>query len=215
MVSRCPAQSKQHSFSRCGLGAWKTSHFHSVKKEKGNLLLHQHWQGNILGMGWVWFWPDSLAQAGMTDHLGWQVGLLGLILLCVTGWLTVWRLRVRRRSIQLKLNQVIQEQHTILQALMEVPIIRLDERLNIVWSNQAMCATKNCDLSSLIGQPCYRVLQQQESPCLGCTAVETLRTGEYQSGQVTLADGRTLELRSTPLHDEKGRIIRIWINLCA
>ena len=89
-------------------------------------------------------------------------------------------------------------------------IFMLDEEFNILRVNVAFARMVGAAPTRLIGQKCYRVLHGQDKPPDYCPKIETMRTGEPQTIEVrepTL--GKDLLLSTSPLHDSKGKVVRL------
>ncbi|ACV69138.1 PAS domain-containing protein [Desulfohalobium retbaense] len=76
---------------------------------------------------------------------------------------------------------------TIVQKVAQVAIV-LDAELTIVWANAKAAEVAGCDP---VGQKCYAVYQDRQTPCEGCHTLETFATGKSipNTSTVTEADG--------------------------
>lgn len=89
-------------------------------------------------------------------------------------------------------------------------IFMLDEAFNILRVNVAFAKMLDTTPAKLIGQKCYRVLHNKDTPPSYCPKVETMRTGKPQTIEVrepTL--GKDLLLSSYPLRDLEGNVSRL------
>ena len=105
-------------------------------------------------------------------------------------------LAISRDISERKHNEKIRE--AILSGLRDILVEYVDRDLNVVWVNQA-----TCDRYGLPGQnfpgACYRFVQGRDSPCPGCTALQAIKTGTFQEGEVTTPDGHHFLVRSNPV----------------
>ena len=85
-----------------------------------------------------------------------------------------------------------------------------DRDLTLLRVNRWM-ETMFADRMPLVGKKCYRALQQRETPCPWCPAIQAMETGEVHSRVVPYpseedARGR-FEVTAFPLTDESGEVV--------
>lgn len=98
------------------------------------------------------------------------------------------------------------------QALMDgIPdgLTLLSPDLEVLWANHAAASATNHEPRDLIGKFCYQVRHERGKPCENCIVLETLRTGKQQETRIVSETGLTFELRSVPVRDEGGTIVKV------
>ncbi len=85
----------------------------------------------------------------------------------------------------------------------------LSPNLEVLWANPAAARATGHEPQDLIGSYCYQVRHQLDKPCSNCIVLETLRTGELNETLQASHTGRSIELRSVPVRDEGGKIVKV------
>lgn len=104
------------------------------------------------------------------------------------------------------LKQSRQEKTFILEHLAEL-VTYQDRALNIIWANPAAGDSVGMAPAELVGQKCYQIWHQRNSPCEKCPVVLSMETGRVQSGEITSPDGRCWRITASPVRDKSGKII--------
>ena len=81
--------------------------------------------------------------------------------------------------------------------------------LKVLWANPAAALATGHNPSDLIGQHCYEVRHAIKNSCEGCIALDTFRTGEQRETLTVSTTGRSIELRSVPVRDEGGEVVKV------
>jgi PAS domain S-box-containing protein len=81
--------------------------------------------------------------------------------------------------------------------------------LKVLWANPAAARATGHNPSDLIGRQCYEVRKTSDIPCAGCIVLDTLRTGEQRETLIASSAGRKFELRSVPVRDEGGEVVKV------
>jgi len=81
--------------------------------------------------------------------------------------------------------------------------------LKVLWTNPAAARTTGHNPSDLIGRYCYEIRHAGDTPCAGCVALETLRTGEHRETLIVAPNGCSIELRAVPVRDEGGEVVKV------
>lgn len=97
------------------------------------------------------------------------------------------------------------EKQLILRTLSE-QITYLDKNLRIVWANRAAGDAAGGPPEQMAGHYCYEVWHGRQEPCVDCSVVKSIETGEPAEGERTLLDGRIWYIRANPVRDEKGEV---------
>jgi PAS domain S-box-containing protein len=81
--------------------------------------------------------------------------------------------------------------------------------LKVLWANPAAARATGHNPTDLIGQHCYEVRHGIENSCEGCIVQDTFRTGEQRETLTMSSIGRSFELRSVPVRDEDGKVVKV------
>lgn len=81
--------------------------------------------------------------------------------------------------------------------------------LKVLWANPAAARATGHNPTDLIGQHCYEVRHGIENSCEGCIVQDTFRTGEQRETLTMSSTGRSFELRSVPVRDEEGKVVKV------
>lgn len=81
--------------------------------------------------------------------------------------------------------------------------------LKVLWANPAAARATGHNPADLIGQHCYEVRHGIKNSCEGCIALDTFRTGEQRETLTVSSTGRSIELRSVPVRDEEGKVVKV------
>jgi PAS domain S-box-containing protein len=85
----------------------------------------------------------------------------------------------------------------------------LSPDLIVLWANPAAARATDHEPQDLIGRCCHQVRHEIDNPCDDCIVLETLRTGEMKETLQVSHTGRSIELRSVPVRDEGGKIVKV------
>lgn len=85
----------------------------------------------------------------------------------------------------------------------------LSPDLEVLWVNHAAARATGHGPRDMIGKFCYHVRHQLGKPCDNCVVQKTLRTGKQEETQIVSETGHTFELRSVPVRDEDGTIVKV------
>ncbi len=85
----------------------------------------------------------------------------------------------------------------------------LSPDLEVLWANHAAASATGHEPRDLIGKPCHQMWHKLDKPCDNCIVLDTLRTGKQEETQTISETGHTIELRSVPVRDEEGTIVKV------
>jgi PAS domain S-box-containing protein len=86
----------------------------------------------------------------------------------------------------------------------------LSPDLNVLWANPAAAHPTGHESSDLIGSRCYHSRHGYDQPCEGCIVRETFADGESRQTVIEQqTTGRTFELRSVPVKDDAGKVVKV------
>ena len=112
----------------------------------------------------------------------------------------------------LKKNEV--QKKAILDA--SVDRIRLvDKDLRIIWANKTTTKELGLDPEEIIGKTCYEVLVGRNTPCPGCPAVKSIKTGRIEQTVMHKTESKTIkgevywDSYGVPIKDDSGNIVHI------
>jgi len=111
-------------------------------------------------------------------------------------------------------RQAEKEKNATLTGLKDIIVEYVDRDMKIIWANQAMRDAFGIT-GEISGDTCYRITQQRDSPCPGCTAQKAISTGKFQEGEVATPDGRYWMVRSNPVfeHGEVTSVVHVAIDI--
>jgi len=102
-----------------------------------------------------------------------------------------------------------QEKSLILHAMNDMVAFYNSPDLTISWANPAAAISVNRKLDEITGLHCYEIWHQRSAPCEDCPVLKTFATGEKQTHETETPDGRTFELHSYPVFDNKDKIVGV------
>ncbi len=85
-------------------------------------------------------------------------------------------------------------------------IMIVDSEYKIVYTNEVVKRW----MGNIIGKTCYNVLENYDKPCVECSYPDILKKGEGSSCTMNI-NGRIIEIWSTPLEREDGRVFMFKI----
>jgi len=113
---------------------------------------------------------------------------------------------IRHKVVFDESNQSEKEKAAILSGLRKVAVEYLDPQMCIIWVNSSV-KEHLCILEDEIkGKHCFEIIQGIDKPCIGCTAIKALQTGQSQEGELITPDGKTWLSRSSPIKDARGMV---------
>jgi signal transduction histidine kinase len=75
--------------------------------------------------------------------------------------------------------------------------------LKVIWANKGAVAASP---PRLHGRTCHEIWHDCPTPCGGCPALKSIRSGRMESARVTSPDGRHWDIRTVPIVKEGGAI---------
>ncbi len=94
---------------------------------------------------------------------------------------------------------------TILNSISEHVVLQ-DMEHRVIWANKAAGKSVNLPPEQLVGQYCYEIWPQRDTPCVGCPVAKARQTGKPQKAEITTPDGRMWSIRGYPILDEYDRV---------
>lgn len=131
---------------------------------------------------------------------------LGMVVFALfTAFGTVTQLQINKKmKIEEELRESEREKSMILETA-SVFIAYIDNDHNIVWANRT--AIEYFGGKEVIGKKCYSVWHQKTEPCLDCPVRKSRVTGRVEKGEITLGNGRVLDIRANVIKDDDGKVI--------
>lgn len=111
-----------------------------------------------------------------------------------------------RKKAEEALEKAEQEKERILDSLSEL-VIHQDRDMTILWANRAACESVNLTREQIIGQHCYELWAQRETPCEDCPVVRAMQTGKPEEGERVTPDGRAWFIKASPVRNGYGAIV--------
>jgi two-component system, cell cycle sensor histidine kinase and response regulator CckA len=86
----------------------------------------------------------------------------------------------------------------------------LSADLEVLWANPAAAQAVALDPEDIIGRHCYEARHGSVTPCEDCIVQKTFASGKaLETVVVSKPIKRTFELRSVPVQDDEGRIVKV------
>jgi PAS domain S-box-containing protein len=86
----------------------------------------------------------------------------------------------------------------------------LSPDLTVLWANIVSASMTGMEQADLIGRHCYEVRHGSDTQCEECIVRDTFITGEARKTVIFHPPfSRTIELRSVPVKDEDGKIVKV------
>ncbi|MCX6680324.1 MAG: ATP-binding protein [Methanothrix sp.] len=113
---------------------------------------------------------------------------------------------IRHKVVFDESNQSEKEKAAILSGLRKVAVEYLDTQMRIIWVNSSVKEYLGTSEDEIKGKHCFEIIQGIDKPCIGCTAIKALQTGQSQEGELITPDGKTWLSRSSPIKDARGMV---------
>ncbi|CAJ36574.1 PAS domain-containing sensor histidine kinase [Methanocella arvoryzae] len=78
--------------------------------------------------------------------------------------------------------------------------------MKILWVNRAVELSESRTAGPVIGEYCWKVWHQKNTPCHGCPAIEALQTGEMRKALVMTSDGKEWLIQGYPVKGPNGAV---------
>jgi PAS domain S-box-containing protein len=86
----------------------------------------------------------------------------------------------------------------------------LSPDLTVLWVNAVAADLTGIEPEDIVGRHCYEVRHGFDAPCEGCIVGKTFLTGEESKKVIVFQPlRRTIELRSVPVKDENGNVVKV------
>lgn len=116
--------------------------------------------------------------------------------------------RTEANCNEAEFRRLSQEFNGLLDAIPD-SLMLLDRELKILWANQAAADGIGEAAQDLTGRSCHLLRHGSTSPCEPCPVLDCIRSGSPRLEAVVRPDGRTWEIRTVPLFDEKGEVAKV------
>lgn len=130
-----------------------------------------------------------------------QASPAGLVFTAIIRDITLRKRQEEQRRAE-EIRESEEEKQAILNGLHGIIVQYLNRDLRILWANRALARAFNLP-DDPVGEACYRIMQNRETPCPGCVALKAFATGQPHEGEVVVPDGRVWMVRSHPLLDQQ------------
>lgn len=135
--------------------------------------------------------------SGLRDSEGKLIGIHG-----------VSRDITKRKKLEAVLKQSEQEKSIILNSMPDLITLR-DTDLNLTWANTAELERLNVTMDEILGQKCYRMGPNRETPCEDCMVPIVLETKKGTRMTKEMSSGHIYDIIMEPIFDEQGQIVSI------
>ena len=115
-------------------------------------------------------------------------------------------------------EKALRESETEKKAILDASIDRIrlvDKDMRIVWANQTTTRELNVTPEDLVGQPCYKILYDRDTPCAGCPTKKALEFGQIEHAVMHQPISKGIEREtywdnySVPIKNESGDIVNL------
>lgn len=106
---------------------------------------------------------------------------------------------------EIKYKQLSKEFKALLDAIPD-KITLLSVDLKIIWFNKAVTLITSKNNTEVIGEFCYKIWCEKNTPCERCPVIRTLATGLPETEIIKTGDGKYWDLRTVPIQDDTGKI---------
>jgi PAS domain S-box-containing protein len=111
------------------------------------------------------------------------------------------------RESEARFRLLFQENQALLNGIPD-GLTLLSPDLKILWANSFAAEISGMEPAAMVGRHCYEVRRGLTVPCGRCPVMTTFATGEPDQLTVHF-DKRSFELRSVPVKDENGKVIKV------
>ena len=111
-----------------------------------------------------------------------------------------------RKQAEIALKESEYEKTLVLDNMSEL-IVYKNTNMETVWASKSVSELLDITPEENIGQVCYKVRYNRNTPCPDCKAVLVLKTGKIHQYESTSPDGRCWFVRCSPVHNESNEII--------
>jgi signal transduction histidine kinase len=105
-------------------------------------------------------------------------------------------------------KKLSREFQTLLNAIPDYFVL-LSPEMKVLWANSSALSVFRKRHGNVIGVHCYELWFSRNVRCDDCPAQESFRSGITKSAQMSTPEGRILDVRTTPIIDENGRVINV------
>lgn len=85
-----------------------------------------------------------------------------------------------------------------------------DMDFNILYANKAAAAAFGCPIGEIVGQKCYKIYHDRESPSEECPCMKVQKTGKEASAEFFESNlKRNIDLKAFPRFDESGKLMGV------
>ncbi|HSV72438.1 MAG TPA: response regulator [Chthonomonadales bacterium] len=121
-----------------------------------------------------------------------------------------------RRQAEAALRESESQMAAVLKGLRDVVVLYLDPAMRVVWTNESALERYGTTIEDARGCRCHEAFQRSRSVCADCPAAAALRTGRFQSAEVTTPDGRAWLMHSDPVAEpgaEPRGVVQVAIDI--
>ncbi len=110
-----------------------------------------------------------------------------------------------------ELRKSEKQKQIILNASLDM-VMQYDTDLRIVWANKTATSVVNKSAHDIVGHYCYKIFQDRDTPCPGCSCVKALETGNVENNimcysVIDVAGESYWDNCAVPIKDDKGQLV--------
>jgi PAS domain S-box-containing protein len=115
-------------------------------------------------------------------------------------------------------EEALRESEAQKKAILDASIDRvrlIDKDMNILWANKTTVKELNVAPEDIVGQPCYKILQDRNVPCDKCPTKKALESGKTEHGVIHQPKSKGIEGETywdsygVPIKNESGDIVNL------
>ena len=107
-----------------------------------------------------------------------------------------------------KFRQLSQEFNGLLDAIPD-SIMLFDRDLKVLWANRYAAESIGCASDQMTGFHCHSLCCERPLHCEPCPVLRCIESGSQQSETVSASDGRIWDIRTVPLINEHGDLMKV------
>ena len=106
-----------------------------------------------------------------------------------------------------KAQRKAEEHRKLILDTMQEILVYHDQDLRIQWTSKAASNFSDKKAENIVGQKCYKIWHQRETPCENCPVLESMKTGKAHETERYSPNGHWYSMHGYPVHNEQGELI--------
>lgn len=144
------------------------------------------------------------SKATFRDHFNKTQGIVGVIIDITERKQAEEKLRANEE----KYRNLSMEFRALLEAIPDA-VVFYSTDLTIRWANRNASRTIGKPGDNILEKHCYQAWHDSNKPCMVCPVQRSLRSGRYESEELTFSDGSIKDVHAAPVFDNDGAVIGV------